>query len=78
MALNKIEFHKVTEFDSDSLFWAEEFVSRLDNDLKRVKVYMGVPRWLKEDVHSKLPDKTRNRIWAVLRLLSEDWMNYKS
>ncbi len=71
--LTKDAREKMNAVDHEALDWASRFIGGLDGDLKRIKVYMLVTVWVAEARYEKLPTKTRERIWAVIYLLTQQW-----
>lgn len=71
--MHKSEREAMNAVDQEALDWALRFIDKLDVDLKKVKVYMLVTVWVAEVRYQRLPKKTRERIWAVIYLLTQEW-----
>ena len=76
--MQKSEVEKLCSIDSTALDWALQFVSKLEGDISQVKVYLTAVFWLDETRYQKLPEKSQERIWAVVYILSELWRSGES
>ncbi|MFN3188451.1 MAG: hypothetical protein ACK42D_02830 [Candidatus Paceibacteria bacterium] len=76
--MQKSEVEKLCSIDPVSFDWALLFVGKLEGDISKVKAYLGAVLWLTEARYQMLPEKTQDRIWAVVYILSELWLSDES